>query len=334
MDGGETIEVGPVTLPNGSAYRGTVTRIDDAPEGDTDSERYYLIRMTGLSPAPHVGEEVRNRQAMMLRVRYYDFCCSAAIQAKGDLEQAGNTEIDGTNEEPLAWAGECDSVDNSSVAGVEVECDTCYTSEGVQDTTYGDPATLVDTTLQSETLTEWDEVNFEFLASKATKVYAHGATASPTVPATTTDPFTGLPICDGSVKSNWGEPTDPLHDCFDYFPMIYGEGDLLLEGNTYGQGMLVVEGNLFIKGSYTFYGIILVKGHLVLEGTTATGGPKIIGSAVVAGQTAPGDSITASRVGGDAAIQYSACSVSRAKRFAELARKEPLPLRNWTEALN
>jgi hypothetical protein len=334
MQGGQTINVGPVTLPNGTAYRGTITRVDNVPESDTDSERYYVVSLTGIAPAPLIGQEVRSRQAMFLRVRYYDFCCTAAITAKDTVVQAGSTEIDGNNNEPLTWAGQCDSVDNSAVAGAEVECSTCYVSEGTQDSQSGDPAIEVDTTLQPQSLTEWEEVNFEFLASKAQKVYAPGATASPTVPVTNPDPITALPVCDETVKNNWGEPTDPLHDCFDYFPTIYGEGDLLLEGNTYGQGMLIVEGNLFVKGSYRFYGIILVKGHLILEGTSATGGPKIIGSAIVAGQTAPGDSITNSRIAGDAAIQYSACAVSRAKRFAELARKQPLPLRSWTEALN
>ncbi len=334
MRAGDSVSVGPITLPNGTSYRGVAMRVDNVPQTDTDSERYYVVRVAGAAPAPLLGEEVRSSQAMVLRVRYYDFCCSAAIQVKDTLEQAGNSMISGNNLSPSAWAGQCDSANPANVAGAEVECDSCYSKGGVISQTYGNPPTESDTTLQSETLTEWDEINYDFLKAKASKTYAAGEIISNTVPVVTTDPLTGLPVCDESVRNNWGEPTNSLQPCFSYFPIIYAEGDLTINANRYGQGLLVVEGSLVIGGGYQFYGIVLVKGHLVSQGT----GMKIYGSAVVAGQ-GPGivvDSVyhTDSRVAGNSVVQYSACAVMRAKRFGELARKEPLPLRAWTETLN
>ncbi len=73
-----------------------------------------------------------------------------------------------------------------------------------------------------------------------------------------------------------------------------------------------------------------MKKHVVTEGTAG----KIWGSLLVAGQTAAGDTITNSRIAGSATVRYSSCAIMRAKRFAALARKEPLPLRSWVEALN
>ena len=328
MSGGDSIVVGPVALPGGAGYRGIVTRVDNAPETDSDSERYYLIKMTGATAAPIIGEEVRSVQALMLRVRYYDFCCTAAITAKDTLVFGGAASIDGNNETPTPWSGQCDSASTAPVAGAEVECATCWKKEGVFAQEDGNPPMEVDTTLQSQTLTDWGEVGWENLKSKAQKVYAPGSTVNTLAPATTTDPFTGLPVCDESVKSNWGAPTQPTHVCHSYWPIIYAEGDLDLNGAAVGQGLLLVEGELRMRGGFVFYGVVLVKGHLQLEGT-GINAAKINGAAVVAGQ---GDGN--SRVSGASSIQYSSCAVMRAKQFAELATKEPLALRAWSEALH
>ncbi len=190
----------------------------------------------------------------------------------------------------------------------------------------------VDTTLRSRTLLEFDEVTFDRLASRADKVYAAGAAVTATAPAVTTDPLTGLPVCDETALDNWGAPTDRLHVCFNYFPTIYGEGDLELSGSSSGQGTFVVDGNLLMKGASRVYGLVLVRGHLVVEGKGGGQEPRLVGGAVVAGQTRAGDAITNSRVAGRAEIRYSSCAVTRAKRFGQLAKVEPLPLRAWTEA--
>jgi hypothetical protein len=327
MNGGTALPVGPVSLPNGATYIGSVARVDNTPAADTDTERYYVVRIEGRTRSSIRGEEVANRQVLILRVRYYDFCCSAAITAKDTFTQAGNTTIDGNNRTPANWAGQCDSASTANVAGAEVECADCFVTEGAPGTTSGDPPVETDTTLQSQTLTEWDEVTYDLLRSMASKTYPDGwstGAVGGTFPFVTSDPATALPVCDVGVYQNWGEPFDPAHPCFNYFPILYGEGDLWLDGNSYGQGLLIVEGDLTLKGGYEFYGIILVKGHILTEGT----GGKIHGSVIVAGQ---GDGN--SRLAGNAEILYSSCAVMRAKRFAELAKKEALPLRAWIEAL-
>lgn len=322
MKGGDSIVVGPIALANGSSFRGVVTRVDNSPQTDTDTERYYLIRMAGSARAAAVGEEVRNVQAMMLRVRYFDFCCSGAITVKDTFEQAGSSVVDGNNNTPTAWAGQCDSANTANLPGVEVEAASNFVTSGQQRITSGDPPVEVDPELQSQTLTEWDEVNYDFLRSKAEKVYPPGAVVTGTAPEVTI--VNGQVVCDPSIQSNWGEPTDVLHPCYSYFPIIYAQGDLTLKSSSYGQGILVVEGSLTLQGGYSFYGIVLVKGHMLTEGT----GGKVIGGLVVAGQ-GPGNS----RLAGNAEVRYSSCAIMRAKRNAELAKMEPLPLRAWVEAL-
>ncbi len=327
MQGGNVVPVGPVMLANGATYRGTVTRVDNNPGIDTKTERYYVIQIFGSTRPPLVGEEVRNDQTLVLRVRYYDFCCSAAITAKDTFTQAGSSAIDGYDNTPAQWSGYCDSASTDPVPGVEVECAGCYEKDGAASSTGGVPPVETDTALQSQSLTQWDEVTYDLLRSLAGKTYPPGfstSSAGGTWPAITTDPNTGLPVCDEPVWMNWGAPLDPSHPCFDYFPILYAEGDIKLAGNTRGQGMLVIEGDLTLAGSYEFYGIVLVKGHIRTEGT----GGKIQGSVIVAGQ-GNGNSLLA----GNAEVRYSSCAVMRAKRFAELAKKEPLPLRPWSERM-
>lgn len=322
MKAGDSIAVGPVSLANGGSFSGVVTRIDNTPQTDTDTERYYLIRMAGNARAAAAGEEVRNVQAMILRVRYFDFCCTGAITVKDTFEQAGNSTINGNNFTPDAWGGQCDSVNTANLPGVQVEDSTTWRESGRTHNTWGNPPVEVDPQLKNESLTEWDEVTFEFFKAKAEKVYAPGAEVTNTAPAVAL--VNGQLVCDQSILSNWGEPTLSTHPCFNYFPIIYAQGDLSIRSSAYGQGILVVEGSLTLQGGYSFTGIVLVKGHLLTEGT----GGKIIGSAIVAGQ-----GLGNSRLAGNSQILYSSCAVTRAKRNAELAKKEPLPMRAWTEAL-
>ena len=61
-----------------------------------------------------------------------------------------------------------------------------------------------------------------------------------------------------SVDSNWGDPLNKLSPCFNYFPIIYHQGDLSISGNGYGQGILLVEGNLTVQGRIDFYGPVIV----------------------------------------------------------------------------
>jgi len=62
------------------------------------------------------------------------------------------------------------------------------------------------------------------------------------------------PVCDKTVESNWGAPTDKANACFTYFPIIYHYGDLSISGTGAGQDLhasLTITLNDAAKGTKT-----------------------------------------------------------------------------------
>jgi hypothetical protein len=113
--------------------------------------------------------------------------------------------------------------------------------------------------------------------------------------------------CDKSVKFNWGEPYRPgtVAGCYNYFPIIYTQGSVHLDGDGYGQGILLVNGDLEINGMFEFYGIIIVRDDVLKGNGTA----KIHG-AVFAGNLTLSDPL--SWMTGNNDIFYSRCAVENA----------------------
>ena len=108
-----------------------------------------------------------------------------------------------------------------------------------------------------------------------------------------------------------------------YIPVIYSPGDLKIAASDPGQGILLVEGNLEVSGGHEFYGPVIVRGTLT---TTGTGGH------FVGGVIAANVSLDASTVLGDALVQYSACTVTRAVlNNTSLTRARPLENRGWVD---
>ena len=103
----------------------------------------------------------------------------------------------------------------------------------------GEPKSEVDASLNSSDMKK----DFDELKKLATLILSNSNPAA-TVPAYTA---TVPPRCDTKVETNWGEPTVPGDPCFDYFPIIYHNGNLKLQGGR-GQGILLVEGDLVASG--------------------------------------------------------------------------------------
>ena len=115
-------------------------------------------------------------------------------------------------------------------------------------------------------------------------------------------------VCDTSVSSNWGAPTDPSSPCSDFFPIIHfnGAGVQRFSGCGNGQGIILVEnGNMEMEGlcgPFNFYGIIITKlngGGSGLE--IADTDFNMLGAIIVTTST--------ELDGGD--IRYSQCVVAR-----------------------
>jgi len=108
------------------------------------------------------------------------------------------------------------------------------------------------------------------------------------------------------VETNWGEPAVKTDPCFNYFPIIYHNGDLKLQGGR-GQGILLVEGDLTATGGMVFYGPVFVTGTLSTSGNSGQGA-KFFGG-VIAGNVALDD---LTKLAGGALVNFSSCALKRA----------------------
>jgi hypothetical protein len=140
---------------------------------------------------------------------------------------------------------------------------------------------------------------------------------------------------------NWGEPyrsvaqTGYVPQCDDYFPFIYHEGPLRLQGNGRGQGILLVgkidgngnmTGDLDLRGDFHFGGIIIALGMF----STQSASPKIYGGVLAANSDLNREDII-----GGSRVQYSSCAVSHAiLNNANLAKARPLTNRSWVDLSN
>jgi hypothetical protein len=113
--------------------------------------------------------------------------------------------------------------------------------------------------------------------------------------------------CDKSGNWNWGEPYRPgaVVGCHGYWPIIYVNGSLTINGNGYGQGILLVNGDLKINGQFEFFGLVVVRDDVDKGNGTA----KIHG-ALYAANLELADPL--SWINGDQDVQYSKCAVESA----------------------
>ena len=160
---------------------------------------------------------------------------------------------------------------------------------------------------------------FDELKKMATLILTNSNPAA-SVPAYTA----GVPVrCNTAVQTNWGEPQVKTDPCFDYFPVIYHNGDLKLQGDR-GQGILLVEGDLTVTGSMIFYGPVFITGTLSTSGNGG-GGSKFYGG-VIAGNVALDD---LTKLAGGAEITYSSCALHRA--LSNTATPTSLAERSWVQ---
>jgi hypothetical protein len=102
--------------------------------------------------------------------------------------------------------------------------------------------------------------------------------------------------------TNWGDPLDPTGPCGNYFPIIYSENTLRINGDR-GQGVLIVNGDLEVQGNFEFFGPVIVKGHLK---TTGTGGH--FNGGVIAANV----DLEQNTVLGNAVVNFSSCALLKA----------------------
>ena len=238
----------------------------------------------------------------------------AALTTIGNLRLGGSARVDGQNSVPSGWTGVCGEP-GPDKPGVLVDDLSEVSRLGNAHAVEGDPPLAEDPGLTSESLLTFGEHTWADLVALADFRFPGGASVTETYPDSIL--IYGSFECHTDFRLNWGDPTSPGSVCGDHFPVIYAAGDLRIDGNDRGQGILLVEGSLTVTGGFQFYGPVIVRGTVTTEGT---------GGSFVGGLIAANISLDQSTVLGDAAVQYSACTVERAgRRLLSLPSPAPSP---------
>lgn len=305
MANGDTILIGPTSFGHNANYSIKVRRLNSA---------LYLVQSEGKVVVG--GQPITRRQtARLIRLLSPEIDVNGALTTKQRLVIKDATNIDGADNVPPGWGITC-GTGFPQVAGVldslgvdSSACPTCST---------GTPPYR--TSAFQTQLTDFNDyggVDFVTLAGAADKVLPPGSVIS-----------NRLAVVSGSTclrddDNNWGDALDPSGRCGNYFPIIYAQGDLTLDGPGYGQGILLVQGDLTFAGNpgdtpFKFRGIIIVQGKV-----TATNG-EVYGALMTVGNSGSQGSI-----GGDMEILYSHCAVDRAGTGAAIA--DPVRERGWMQ---
>jgi hypothetical protein len=247
----------------------------------------------------------------------------AALTTQGSLTIGGSSEIIGFDADPDTWGDYCDSNSLQDKAGIMINDTLNIKENGVKVIVDGVPATAEDPSITAESLLDLGGMHFDDLAALADITFPYSLTLTQTAPDSLL--ASGNWICRPG-DYNWGDPLNPGAVCGSRFPIIYATNDLHISSSASGQGILLVEGDLSITGGFEFFGPVIVKGTL---STTGTGGH--IRGAVIAANV----NLDTSKVLGNALVQYSSCSVSRALlNNSSLTRLRPLAQRSWVDLSN
>jgi cytoskeletal protein CcmA (bactofilin family) len=253
--------------------------------------------------------ETRRRTSMIVRHDTPDMNFLGAMTTRGQVRIDGAARIEGADQNPAGWEN-CDptgapkpglAVDEAK----DVMGDKCSTGSCT-----GEPPVLVSGQASlDQTYFEYGGTNWEKLKAQASKRYASGSTLTMIEPRYNADG-----TCAVNENLNWGDidrtgVTPPA--CDGYFPVIYAQGNLNINGNV-GQGILLVEGDLNIQGNFKFMGAVIVKGGLKMAGT----GNHITG-AVMAAAVEINDQST---LVGNQIITYSRCALTHALQNASPPR--------------
>ena len=265
------------------------------------------------------------RVGMIARVLGPTINARAGLSTQGKkLKVGGSSVISGLDTIPAELASVCDASTLQDKAGILIDDEDNIKYQGKWDDAYGDPAILEDPDLTADSLLNFGGMTFDDLAALADIDFLSKVTITDTAPDSLF--VGGAWVCNSADDYNWGDPKNPTAICGTHFPIIYAHEDLHIASSAAGQGILLVEGNLKLTGGFEFYGPVIVRGTV---STTGTGG-HVLG-ALIAGNVKS----KSGKVLGNALVQYSSCTLSRAVlNNSSLSRFRPLADRSWVDLSN
>lgn len=286
-----------------SSYSGSVRRLNS---------QLFLVRVTGQDQAG----SAQRTLAALTRLQVVQMNFQAALTTRGPMKIGGSALLDGRDANPSGW-GACPTTGLDTLAGVTIRNAADITYTGSSYVISGDPPVQSDPTINDSSFFKYGDTDWNELVAMATKVYPTGSVG----PLTDLAPRGTANSCNTSIMSNWGDPyhASGFAGCWNYFPIIYVNGNLKITGG-YGQGILLVSGDLEVAGGAEFFGPVIVRGSLK---TTGTGGH------FNGGVMAANVDLEQSTVLGDAVISYSSCAVATALQASAPGRL--VRSRSWAE---
>jgi hypothetical protein len=295
-----SIDANQVYVAEGDTAWVTVTRLTD---------NSYWVVSDGKASMGTPKMEARRQTSAFVRIAYPTITPKGAITAAGNVMLQGAATVDGDDTNPALWT-QCPITPGATVPAVTVPPSktVTYNSQNI----LSSPAVQYDTAAaDSNTYVRYGTESWQSLTANADITLpggTYGQNIEPTeIPASISPPIPES--CDRSNKLNWGEPFRPgtADTCYDYFPIIYVDGSIHLDGNGRGQGILLVNGDLEVNGLFEFYGIVIVRNDI----TKGNGTSKIYG-AVFAADIDLGN--TSSWFTGTKDVYYSDCAIQSALR--------------------
>lgn len=236
----------------------------------------------------------------ILRLRIPTVRANGAITTMGSIEVKGSAQVSGANTNPPGWVG-CDATAPGK-AGIVAPPGVAVDIQKPTSVT-GTPQVLRDPLVaDSATYIRYGDETWNSLAAQANIIITTGNTPGMTEPVVDANGR-----CD-KISSNWGEPSragGSVPACYNYFPIIYAQGNLQVNSGR-GQGILLVDGDLQINGSFTWTGLIVVR-----DDFDKGNGNAVIHGAVMARDASLFDD---SSILGNTTYSYSECGITRALR--------------------
>jgi hypothetical protein len=258
----------------------------------------FWVVSEGRANIGNTNLEARRVTSAYVRIAYPSITPKGAITAAGNVRLGGSSLVNGDDVNPSGWTN-CGAT-SATVPAVVIPPGKTLQA-GPQSVT-STPALQYDAAAaDSNTYVRYGSESWNTLTANADIKLSGGTYNANIVPVGTAT------TCDKSGNWNWGEPLRPglVVGCYGYFPIVYFDGSVVLNGNGYGQGILLVNGDLKINGTFDFYGLVVVRDD-VDKGT----GTANIHGALYAANLLLGDDL--SWINGDQDVQYSKCAVESA----------------------
>jgi hypothetical protein len=300
------IDSNQVYVAAGDTARVKVTRLGD---------NTFWVVSEGKANMGNTKLESRRLTGAYVRIAYPSISPKGAITAASNVNLSGSALVDGDNTDPAGWA-QCVDIPGGTVPAVVVPPGNTvnYLPQNIASV----PAVQYDAAAaDSNTYVRYGSESWKTLVANADIKMPAGQYGQDIIPVGTAT------TCDQSGVFNWGEPDRPgaVAGCYKYYPIIYVDGSIKINGNGRGQGILLINGDLEINGTFEFYGVVVVRDDI----TKGNGDAKIFGAVYAANVDLNGISI----VNGNKSVFYSKCAVESALRGSAILVR--VKERGWTQ---